>query len=120
MAEPEARLVLGDLLRRAASLKDEPGWEELRPGVSIRRLYQAPSGAAAALLRYQPGADIPAHEHLGYEHILVLDGAQSDEYGHYLAGTFVVNRPGSCHRVASEEGCVVLIVWERGVRFTDG
>ena len=120
MIESEARLVLTDLLQRAASLKDEPGWEPLRPGVSIRRLYQAPSGAAAALLRYQPGASIPRHEHLGYEHVLVLDGAQSDEYGRYTAGTLVVNPPGSSHRVASEEGCVVLIVWEQGVRFTDG
>jgi anti-sigma factor ChrR (cupin superfamily) len=48
-----------------------------------------------------------------------LDGEQSDEYGRYTAGTLVVNRPGSSHRLASEEGCVVLIVWERGVRVTD-
>ncbi len=120
MAEEEARLVLTDLLQRAGSLKDEPGWEPLRPGVSIRRLYQAPGGPSAALLRYEPGASIPSHEHLGYEHVLVLDGAQSDEHGRYPAGTLVVNRPGSSHRVVSEEGCVVLIVWERGVRFTGG
>jgi anti-sigma factor ChrR (cupin superfamily) len=119
MAELEARLVLTGLLQRAASLKDEPGWEPLRPGVHVRRLYQAPGGAAAALLRYQPGASVPDHEHLGHEHVLVLDGAQSDEYDRYPAGTFVVNRPGSTHRVASQEGCVVLVIWERGVRFTD-
>jgi len=107
-------------LQRAGLLKDEPGWEPLRPGIHIRRLYQTPhGGAAAALLRYQPGASIPAHEHLGHEHILVLDGAQSDDYGHYPTGTFVVNRPASAHRVASPEGCVVLVIWERGVRFTE-
>jgi hypothetical protein len=32
---------------------------------------------------------------------------------------FIVNRPASAHGVASAEGCVVLIIWERGVRFTD-
>ncbi len=120
MIDAAERLVLTDLLQRAPFLKDEPGWEPLRPGVSIRRLYQSPGGAAAALLRYEPGASIPRHEHLGYEHVLVLDGAQSDEYGQYAAGTLVVNRPGSSHRVVSEQGCVVLIVWERGVRFTGG
>src|SRR5262249_30207975 len=120
MAEGDGRLVLEGLLQRAAALKDEPGWEPLRPGVHIRRLYQTPEGAAAALVRYQPGASIPGHEHLGHEHVLVLDGAQSDEYGRYAAGTLVVNRPGSSHRVASAGGCVVLIVWERAVRFTDG
>jgi anti-sigma factor ChrR (cupin superfamily) len=119
MPESAAQLVLPNLLQRAASLRDEPGWEPLRPGVDIRRLYQeAESGAAAALLRYQPGAAVPHHEHLGHEHVLVLAGAQSDERGHYPAGTFVVNRPASAHRVASAEGCVVLVIWERGVRFT--
>jgi anti-sigma factor ChrR (cupin superfamily) len=120
MPDPGAQLVVTELLQRAGSLKDEPDWEPLEPGVHIRHLYQTPNGgSAAALLRYQPGASIPHHEHLGHEHILVLDGAQSDENGHYPMGTFVVNRPASSHRVASENGCVVLIIWERGVRFTD-
>jgi anti-sigma factor ChrR (cupin superfamily) len=119
MAEATAQLVLSNLLQRAASLQDEPGWEPLWPGVHVQRLYQEPaSGAAAALLRYQPGASVPHHEHLGHEHVLVLAGAQSDERGHYPAGTFVVNRPASAHRVASAEGCVALVIWERGVRFT--
>jgi anti-sigma factor ChrR (cupin superfamily) len=119
MAESQVRLVVPDLLQRAASLKDEPGWAPLRPGVHVRRLYQTPDGGpTAALLRYQPGAGVPHHEHLGYEHVLVLDGAQSDEHGHYPAGTLIVNRPASAHRVASAEGCVALVIWERGVRFT--
>ena len=119
MPESGGQLVLTDLLQRATSLKDEPGWEPLRPGVHIRCLYEECSGgSAAALLRYQPGATVPHHEHIGHEHILVLDGAQSDAHGHYPAGTFIVNRPGSAHRVASEQGCVVLVIWERGVRFT--
>jgi len=63
MAEPRTQLVLAGLLQRAATLKDEPGWEPLRPGVHIRRLYEVPDGGpAAALLRYQPGASIAAHE----------------------------------------------------------
>jgi anti-sigma factor ChrR (cupin superfamily) len=110
--------VVSGLLQRAASLRHEDGWEPFRPGVQIRRLYQTPeNGPTAALLCYEPGASVPIHEHSGYEHILVLDGSQSDEHGRYAAGTFVINRPGSSHRVASETGCVVLIVWERGVKF---
>ncbi len=120
MADSEAQLVVSGLLQRAASLKDELGWELLRPGVHIRQLYQVPGGgAAAALLRYQPGASVPSHEHLGHEHVLVLDGAQSDERGYYPAGTLVINRPVSAHRVASADGCVVLVIWERGVRFIE-
>lgn len=120
MAEPGPALVIPHLLARATSLQDEGGWEPLRPGVDIRRLYQGDDvGPAAALLRYQPGGTVPRHEHLGHEHILVLQGSQADEYGSYPAGTLVVNRPGSSHRVVSAEGCIVLILWERGVRFAE-
>jgi anti-sigma factor ChrR (cupin superfamily) len=112
------QLVLSDLLQRAGSLKSESDWQPFRPGIDIRRLYQTPdNGPAAALLRYQPGASVPRHEHLCYEHILILDGAQVDDSGACDAGTFIINPPASSHRVASPEGCVVLIIWERGVRF---
>ncbi len=118
MEESRSVLVLADLLGRAATLKEEAGWEPLRSGVDIRRLYQnGADGPAAALLRYQPGAAVPHHRHRGYEHILVLDGSQSDERGHYPVGTLVINPPGTAHRVWSDAGCVVLIFWERGVPF---
>ncbi len=118
MQELERQLVLIDLLQRATSLKTESDWQPFRPGIEIRRLYQTPNnGPSAALLRYQPGAGVPRHQHLGYEHILILDGGQVDDFGAFGAGTFIVNPPASSHRVASPEGCVVLIIWERGVRF---
>ncbi len=86
-----------------------------RPGVEIHWLYGDGSEAAAALLRYQPGARVPHHDHTGYEHILVLSGSQQDKQGLYAAGTFVVNSPGSSHGVISDEGCLVLIIWEKPV-----
>lgn len=112
-------LVLERLLQRAPSLRDEAGWQPFRAGIQIQPLYAVEDGPSAALLRYEPGASVPAHEHLGYEHILVLDGEQSDEHGSYPAGTLVVNRPHSVHRIASTGGCVVLAIWEKGIRFQD-
>jgi anti-sigma factor ChrR (cupin superfamily) len=104
-----------DILGRGV---EEGPWEPYRPGVDIRRLYQSEAGGpSAALLRYQPGASVPYHEHTGYEHVLVLQGAQRDERGLYAAGTLVVNPPGSAHGVHSDCGCVVLVIWERAVRF---
>jgi anti-sigma factor ChrR (cupin superfamily) len=113
------QVMMERLLQRAPGLRHETGWQPFRPGVQIQILYEGKdSGSAAALLCYEPGAAVPPHEHLGHEHILVLDGSQHDENGTYAAGTFVVNRPHSVHRVASDGGCVVLIIWEKGVRFT--
>ena len=84
----------------AASLAERPGYEPLRPGVDILYLYrEGEGGAASALLKYAPGAEVPAHEHSGYEHVLVLDGEQSDPRGSYPSGSMVIHPPGSRHRV---------------------
>ncbi len=98
------------------------GWRRMRfvpfrHGVDICQL-RAPD-PAVALLRYAPGASVPRHVHTGLETILVLEGVQSDERGHYPAGTLVLNPAGTVHSVWSREGCVVLIQWERPVRFLD-
>lgn len=93
-------------------------WEPLRDGVEVGWIYGKDSpGPRAALLRYQPGATVPEHEHLGYEHIFVLSGAQSDGTRTYQAGTFTVFPPGWSHTVTSADGCVVLAVWTGPLRF---
>ena len=94
------------------------GFGRLRDGVQILRLAGKPDvGPSVALLRYRPGARVPAHRHSGFEVIYVLDGAQSDERGTYEAGSLIVNREGDAHSVWSDEGCLVLIVWERPIEF---
>jgi anti-sigma factor ChrR (cupin superfamily) len=114
MAEP--RIVLQDLMGSARL--DAVSWQPFRPGIEIARLYgDSEHGPAAALLRYAPGASVPRHEHTGYEHILVLEGEQSDERASYPAGTCVIHAPGSAHGVHSEHGCIVLAIWSAPVRF---
>ncbi len=95
-------------------------WEPLRPGVDAAWVYGKDSpGPRAALLRYQPGAVVAEHEHLGYEHIFVLAGAQSDGTHEYPAGTFSVFPPGWSHSIASAGGCVVLAVWTGPLAFRE-
>jgi anti-sigma factor ChrR (cupin superfamily) len=94
------------------------GWRDLpfapfRPGVEICRLVTGQP--ELALLRYAPGARVPRHRHGGMETILVLEGGQSDETGHYGTGALIVNAEGTEHSVWSDEGCVVLIQWTRPV-----
>lgn len=96
-------------------------FEPFKPGVTICHLYRPQPGkpAALALLRYEPGARVPLHEHVGLETICVLSGSQSDEAGTYRKGDVVVNAPGTQHRVWSDEGCVVLISWAEPVRILE-
>ena len=93
-------------------------WQPFRDGVEIYRLYgDGVSGPTAALLRYKGEAMVPLHEHIGYEHILVLSGSQRDQNGTASAGTLTINAPGTRHRVVSEAGCIVLAIYEKPVRF---
>lgn len=92
-------------------------WEPFRPGVRVHWLYRTENGGpAAALLRYEPGARVPLHEHAGWEHILVLAGSQSDGSAEHGEGALMISAPGTRHAIASGTGCVVLAVWERQVR----
>lgn len=96
---------------------DDFDWRPFRDGVRVHWLYRTgDDGPAAALLRYEPGASVPLHEHMGWEHILVLDGAQSDGVACHGEGTLMISAPGTRHAIDSAEGCVVLAIWERPVR----
>ena len=93
-------------------------WGSLREGVEVLRLWGDPrEGASVAMLRYAAGARVPRHRHGGFELIYVISGSQSDERGTYDAGSLVVNVEGDEHSVRSDEGCLVLIVWERPIEF---
>jgi anti-sigma factor ChrR (cupin superfamily) len=100
--------------------QEELNWEPIRPGVDIHWIYrEAGEGAAAALIRFQPGGRVPLHEHRGHEHIFVLSGSQADENGRLTAGSLMINPPGTRHSIVSEEGCVVLAIYASRVRFLD-
>jgi quercetin dioxygenase-like cupin family protein len=110
------RLIFDDLI--AAATQPGLAWASLRPGIEIAHLYRAPDdGPAAALLRYAPGARLPRHEHTGYEHVYVLTGSQTDDAGDHPAGSLVIHAPGTTHAIRSDRGCLVLVMWERPVRF---
>jgi anti-sigma factor ChrR (cupin superfamily) len=70
---------------------------------------EAERGHATSVVRYLPGSAFARHEHPLGEEILVLDGVFSDETGHYPAGTYLRNPPGSGHAPYSEQGCTLLV-----------
>jgi len=101
-----------------ADHQDEIAWEPYKKGVDIFRLYgDGITGPTAALVRYCERGEVPMHEHKGYEHILILAGSQRDDNGTIEAGTLVINPPGTRHKVSSDDGCIVLAIYEKPVRF---
>jgi anti-sigma factor ChrR (cupin superfamily) len=109
----------GDLFR-IAQHQDKIPWVKYGDDIEIFRLYgDGVTGPTAALLRYRRGGEVPLHEHIGYEHIFVLAGSQQDEYRTYEAGSFAINPPGTRHKVVSKNGCIVLAIYEKPVKFIE-
>lgn len=109
-------MILSDIFA-LESRAEHLAWQPFRDGIDIFPLYKSNTGSSAALLRYAPGSSVPSHEHMGYEHILVLAGAQADENNEYPKGSFVISPPGTKHSIRSLNGCIVLAVWEKPVQF---
>jgi anti-sigma factor ChrR (cupin superfamily) len=123
MAPGRARDALSSVLDYLAG-SGEPAWADLpwrffREGLDIVPLLLTPRDdeAEAALLWYRAGATVPFHFHTGDEHVFVLHGSQEDEAGNYPSGTTMLNPEGTSHSVASPDGCIVGILWEKPIRF---
>jgi anti-sigma factor ChrR (cupin superfamily) len=85
---------------------DRP-WTERRPGVHWKVLWEE-GDRRAVLMRYDPGAAIPRHRHLGDEQIFVLEGSVSDDTGTCTPGNYARRPPGCVHTVWSRDGALVL------------
>jgi anti-sigma factor ChrR (cupin superfamily) len=82
------------------------------PGFNIVTLFENSStGESTALMRIEPGASTGSHGHDLFEEIYVLDGEFSDEERTYLRGQYCVRSPGTLHTAASEQGCVVMLIY---------
>ena len=69
----------------------------------------------AALVRFDPGAQLPRHKHVGNELIFVIEGSNADESGEVLAGNFNYRPDGCLHTVSSKNGATILAVVTGGV-----
>jgi anti-sigma factor ChrR (cupin superfamily) len=90
-------------------------WIEARPGVRQKRIWEDKAGERRALLaRFEPGATLPPHRHVGDELIFLIEGANADESGVVATGNMNY-RPNGCeHSVTTQHGATVLaVVWGR-------
>lgn len=94
------------------------GWEELEEdgvvckGVYIKSLrYDLNSRRSPTiLLKFDPGASYPYHNHPAGEEIYVLQGEVTVEDTILHVGDYLYTPPGFSHGVRSETGCVLLAV----------
>src|SRR5438552_2257282 len=91
------------------------GWQEFRPGVSFKSLWEDKATERRALLaRFEPGATLPPHRHVGDELIFLVEGANADESGVVATGNMNYRPNGCVHSVTTQNGATVLaVVWGR-------
>ena len=65
--------------------------------------------APTILLKFDPGATYPAHNHPGGEEVFVLEGDIKLGKDHLYAGDYLYTAPQGKHAVWSQHGCVVLV-----------
>ncbi len=90
-------------------------WIDARPGVRQKRIWEDKASERRALLaRFEPGAALPAHRHVGDELIFLVEGANADESGVVATGQMNYRPNGCVHTVTTENGATVLaVVWGR-------
>jgi anti-sigma factor ChrR (cupin superfamily) len=88
-------------------------WIETRPGVRQKRIWEDKATERRTLLaRFEPGATLPPHRHVGDELIFLVEGANADESGVVATGNMNYRPNGCVHTVTTENGATVLaVVW---------
>jgi len=76
----------------------------------VLRYDESAGRAPSILLKFEPGAKYPYHNHPGGEEIFVLEGSCLIEGAALSAGDYLYTPLGFKHSVKSETGCVLMLV----------
>ncbi len=107
-----------DLMSRVVRVKDMP-WRPTRfPGCAVKPLMvDTRSGLATLLMKMEPGAELPDHEHVLIEQTYVLEGSLVDKEGpdagiEIGAGEFVWRPAGSRHSAWTPKGGTFIAIFQ--------
>ena len=97
----------------------EMDWQPTRfPGCYAKTLlFDAKTGLVTALMKFDPGAVLPDHEHVGIEQTYVLEGRLMDKEGPAAGiacgpGEFIWREAGSRHVAWAPEGGLMLAMFQ--------
>jgi anti-sigma factor ChrR (cupin superfamily) len=94
----------------------EIAWVDAMAGVRQKPIWQdKETKRRAVLVRFEPGAQLPRHKHIGDELIFVIEGSVSDESGEVLAGNMNFRPNGCVHTVSTKNGATIFALVSGGV-----
>jgi quercetin dioxygenase-like cupin family protein len=96
---------------------DDAAWQSTKvPGVWVRPLRRnAETGESTALVRFDPGARFPAHNHPAGEEVFVLEGDVLIGPDRLTAGDYLYTPPDGKHAASSQGGCIFLVTLPKPV-----
>lgn len=91
-------------------------WSDAMPGVHQKPIWiDKETNRRAVMARFDAGAKLPLHRHLGDELIFVLEGSNADESGEVFTGNANYRPNGCTHTVSTKNGATVLAFVTGGV-----
>jgi anti-sigma factor ChrR (cupin superfamily) len=112
---------LGVLDSRYVSVDDLPWKPTPTEGIDMKVLLEdSETGLLTALFRWQPGTELPLHEHVEIEQTYVLEGSIVDDEGEVRAGDYVWRPKGNRHLARSPDGALVLSFFLKPNKFLIG
>jgi anti-sigma factor ChrR (cupin superfamily) len=112
---------LEPLASRFVSVADLPWKPTGCPGVDMKVLMEdKETGLLTALFRWQPGSELPLHEHVEIEQTYVLEGSIVDDEGEVRKGDYVWRPKGNRHVARSPNGALVLGMFLKPNKFLAG
>ena len=117
----EAETELGALDSRYVHVDKLPWKPTGYRGIDIKVLMEdKESGLLTALFRWQPGTELPLHEHVEIEQTFVLKGSVVDDEGEVREGDYVWRPKGNRHVARSPNGALVISFFLRPNIFLSG
>ncbi len=112
MSGTSTRTAVLNQLVRSTTIKwrplDEPGVSGIY--VKTMRIDEENRRAPTILLKFDPGATYPAHNHPGGEEVFVIEGDIKLGKDHLSEGDYLYTQVNGKHAARSENGCIVLVV----------
>jgi anti-sigma factor ChrR (cupin superfamily) len=84
-------------------------WVDSAPGVRQKLIWEdVAAGRSMRFLRFEPGAELPLHRHLGDALLFGVEGESSDVLGATLPGYLSYRPDGYIHSVRSANGATMV------------
>jgi anti-sigma factor ChrR (cupin superfamily) len=116
----DAEAELGPLDSRYVEVAELPWKPTGYAGIDIKILLEdKASGLLTALFRWQPGTELPLHEHVEIEQTYVLEGSVVDDEGEVRKGDYVWRPKGNRHLARSPNGALVLSFFLKPNKFLE-